>query len=114
MKIYKNGKQIFNGKSVAIDKVSEMGTNDLLVDIHDDGRKQALRIVRNANTSRITLCNGEQFELEDIVGECFVKTWEDGLFPLAFTLDKDFLNEIPAIDDAVFTLRSYKDHIILV
>ena len=114
MKIYKNGKQIFNGKSVAIDKVAEMGTNDFLVDIFDDGRKNALRIERNCASSRITLCEGEKFRIDSLIGDVFVKTWSDPMFPKAFMLDKGFLSEIRTVQECVQVLRWYKDHIILV
>lgn len=114
MKIYKNGKQIFNGKQIAIDKVAEMGTNDLLVDIHDDGRKKALRIERNCALSRITLCEGEEIRIDSIIGDVFVKTWSDGLFPKTFMLNKGFLSEIKTVMEATQILKWYSEHIILV
>lgn len=114
MKIYKKGNLLRGGKSIAIDTITENGTNDLLVDIYEDGNRQALRIVRNGSHSQITLCHDETYSIDDIIGEVFVRTWTDGIFNAPFMLSEDFLSDIQAIDDAVFTLRRYKEWIFLV
>lgn len=114
MKIYKNGKQLIKGENIAISNITENGTNDFLVDINEDGNRQALRITRDCSHSRITLCKGEEFRLGDIVGDVFVKTWTDGLFGVPFRLTPEFLSEIYEISAAVYRLKRYGDHMLLV
>lgn len=115
MKIYKNGKLIKNGEYVAIDSITENGTNEFLVDIREDGNKQSLRIDRNNANSRITLCTGDTFRIEDVVGDVFVKTWTNELWSSrSFSLSEDFLLKIREIEEAVYALRSVKDFITLV
>lgn len=115
MKIYKNGKLVKKGESIAIDSITETGTNDFLVDIRGDGSKQALRINRNSASSRIMLCAGDVFRMEDVVGDVFVRTWTDELWSSRpFMLSADFLLRIQEIEEAVYTLRGVKDFITLV
>lgn len=113
MKIYKNGKLFIKGKNIAVSNFTENGTNDFLVDIHEDGNKLALRIARDCNTSRITLCKGEDFCAPNIIGDVFVKTWSDGYFGVPFRLTEEFLSNIKEIAQAAMMLRNYADHIFL-
>lgn len=114
MKIYKNGKLFTKGKSIAVSSFTENGTNDFLVDIHENGNKQALRVVRDCNTSRITLCEGEEFCIPNIIGDVFVKTWADGYFGTSFRLTEEFLSNIKDIAQAALMLKNYADHIFLI
>ena len=113
MKIYKEGKLFIKGKNIAIDKITEVGTNDFLVDIHEDGNKLALRVVRNCNVLRIILCEGEVFYIPNIIGDVFMKIWTDGFFGTPSKLTEEFLSNIKNIEQAVAMLKKYVDHIIL-
>ena len=114
MKIYKNGKLFIKGKNIAVSNITENGTNDFLVDIHEDGNKLALRITRDCNTSRISLCEGKEFYIPNIIGDVFVKTWTDGYFGIPFRLTEKFLSDIKNITQAAGMLRNYADHIFLI